>query len=202
MGITIIKSMLYRGVAEEWSNHYHLSGPDPADRAAFKTLVDLVVTQEKVCYTSTSNVVRVYAYNAADDPAHNVNSHATWSWDYTISPLAPVPGTLTLTASTEHGISGDQAYWIRWDSGRLNSKGKKIWLRKYMHQGCAINNTPDTLTSTTITNANAFGAFLEGSIGADARHIVGPDGLAASGHGVSTYVTTRTLKRRGKRPPS
>lgn len=202
IGISIIKRMDYRGQAEEWSNHYHLTGADPADQAAFKTLVDAIVLEEKKCYQSSSSVVRVYAYNAADDPAHNPNSHATWSWDYTVSPLTIVPGTLSISSSTEHGMSGDQSYWVRWDSGRMNSKGKKIWLRKYFHSGGVLNFPVDQLTTNTVTAGNTFGAFMEGATIVGGRKLCGPDGLTTSGHGTSAYVTTRTLKRRGKRPPS
>lgn len=187
--------MTYRGVAgERWSSTYNLTGSTPADSAAWRTLFDLLVTQEKVCYSGTTSVVAGYGYNIV--PV--TGTSAIWSVDLTQSPNTPVAGTLSGTSGV--AMAGDQASWIRWGLDRLNTKGKRIYLRKYMHGGFVGASGGDTLSANTVTALNALGAKLRDGSFVDARVITDRTGAALLGHGVSSFVTTRTLKRRGKRP--
>jgi hypothetical protein len=197
VGLTIIKSMTYRGVAgEEWSNTYHFSGGIPSDATAWKTLADALIAQEKTLYVADSVVVRAYGYDSDSDTAT-----AVWSYDY-LAAAATVPGTCATTGS--HVAAGDQAAWIRWPTGRLNSKGKPIYLRKYYHHVPVTNNTAtgsDDVGDPWDTTAAAFGTKMRDGSFADSRVITArghSDTPASSQH--SVWVTTRTLKRRGKRP--
>src|SRR5436190_17520004 len=89
-GLTIIKRFTYRGQPEEWSNHYQLSGSTPADSAAWRTLFDALVTQEKNIYSSNTVVVGGYGY----DRTPQKGDHALWSVDLTVAPNTPVPGLM------------------------------------------------------------------------------------------------------------
>jgi hypothetical protein len=195
--LTIIKRMQYRGDAmEEWSNSYALTGTTPADSGAWRTLFDTIVAQEKTLYRNTSNVVAGYGYDGI--PASG--DHAIWSVDLTVSPNTPVPGTLA--GMSGNVMAGDQATWIRWGLDRFNSKGKRVYLRKYYHQGYTDATTGDGLPSAYVTALNAYGAKLWDGTSFGGRRICDKDGNTPIGHAVSSYVTTRTLKRRGKRPPT
>lgn len=196
VGLTVIKKFSYRGNAnEEWSNDYHLDGAIPADAAAWRTLFDALVVQEKPCYLSNVSVVAGYGYDS-DDP----NAHAVWSVDLTTSPNTPVAGTGTFTAGT--ASPGDAAVWVRWKTSRTNTKGKPIYLRKYFHG--AVNQgsgNQDLVIAGQVTALNALGAKLSDGTFLDGRKIRSRSHAETIiNHGASTYVTTRTLKRRGKRP--
>lgn len=195
-GLTIIKSFTYRGNAEEYSNHYVLRGTAPADSAAWATVATAVIAEEKKVYPSTCSVVRVYGY--ADDQE---DTAASYSLDYTISPSAPVPGTLSQTGTVP--APGDAAAWVRWRTSRTNSKGKPIYLRKYFHPVLLDAAGGDGVKAAQKTALLAFGAKLsDGTLsGGYTVTAAGSDDTITS-VGASTYATTRTLRRRGKRPPA
>lgn len=196
-GLTIIKRFPYRGNAmEEYSNHYWLTGTTPADATAWRTLFDALVTQEKTCYHGSMSVVRGYGYSDV-----STDATAVWSVDLTVSPNTPVTGTLV--AGTNNYAPGDAAVWCRWGLARMNSKGKRIFLRKYFHPAlCQISPNQDLVASPQSTALLAFATKLDDGSFAAGRKITDTHGSAIVNHGASTYVTTRTLKRRGKRPPS
>lgn len=197
-GIVIIKSFAYRGeAAEKWSNKYYYLGADPADATAWRTFFDQIVAEEKKLYKSNVTVVGGYGYDSDSDAAT-----AVWSVDLTVSPNTPVPGTYA--PATVQALSGDTANWIRWGTSRFNTKGKRIYLRKYFHPGYADSpSQPDVTDGEWATAAAAYAAkWHDGtSFGGRTISAAGHDDTIV-GHGVSSYVTTRTLKRRGKRPGS
>lgn len=194
--LTVIKRFPYRGVNEDWSNTYMLSGSTPADTTAWKALFDALVLQEKTLYTGSVSVVKGYGYNKVPGPGDS----AVWSVDMTVAPNSPVVGTLS---ASSRPMSGDQAAWVRWGLDRFNSKGKRIYLRKYFHGGCmAPAGTADALDAGFIAALSAFGTKLRDGTFTGSRVITDKLGTAVIGSGASSYTTTRTLKRRGKRPPT
>jgi hypothetical protein len=192
-GLTIIKRFPYRGdTTEEFSNQYWFTGGAPADGAAWLALANAVIAQEKTCYPGTTTVVAAYGYDSDVDGAHAV---------YTLDlHAAPVAGTLSYGTGTR--APGDAAVWVRWKTSRLNTKGKAIYLRKYFHPATVLGDSgPDTVTTAQVTALNAFGTkCYDGSLS-------GTRTITARGHtdtilsrSSSANATTRTLKRRGKRP--
>jgi hypothetical protein len=207
-GLTVVKRFTYRGDAsEEFSNTYWLTGDIPADATEWRALFDAMVTQEKTCYNNGVNVIRGYGY--ADNTGHRSGDTGTvaasvWTVDLTVSPETPVAGTITLGAG-ESVAPGDAAAWARWKTSRLTDPGgKPIYLRKYFH-GINMQAAPnqDQIKATQKTNLAAFAEKLRDGTFIDARTVTAAgstDTITATG--ASTYVTTRTLKRRGKRPGS
>jgi hypothetical protein len=195
IGLTVIKKFQYRGNDEEWSNHYHLEGAIPADAAAWRTLFDALVAQEKNLYPSGTSVVAGYGYD--DDAA---NAHAVWSVDLEVAPNSPVAGSMATTGG--HEAQGDGAVWIRWKLDRENSRGKSIYLRKYYHGAIITDGSFDAVLPAQGTALASFGTALEnGTVpGVGKIRDAGGGAIVSTGH--STWVTTRTLKRRGKRPPT
>ena len=196
--LTVIKRFTYRGNPnEEYSNTYALSGTTPADSGAWRTLFDALVTAEKTVYPPAVSVVRGYGY----DSIPSAGDSAIWSVDLTVTPNSPVAGTLVV--GTAPVTPGDDAVWVRWGLDRFNSKGKRVYLRKYFHPGMLNSTTGgDALHSTQKNALTAFGDKLRDGTFAGSRVITDRLGTAVVGTGVSAYATTRTLKRRGKRPPT
>ena len=194
--ITIIKAFPYRlNTAEEWSNSYALTGSTPADSTAWRTLFDALVAEEKKLYVANTNVIAGYGYNKI--PVKG--DHAIWHVDLRVSPNTPVAGSASIVSGNE--LHGDEAAWVRWGLDRFSSSGKRVYLRKYYHDGVGGPGN-SVLTASYTTALNAFGAKMEDGSFAGGRKICDKDGNVPIGHAVSSYPTTRTLKRRGKRPPT
>lgn len=199
VGITLIKQHAYRGDAsEEYSNQYWLSGAIPADSAAWKALADALAAQEKTVYPAATKIVRAYGYDS-DVPG----DPAVWSWDYLALSTA-ITGTLNVAGGTQ--TPGDCAVWVRWKTSKLNTKGKSIYLRKYFHPAFSVGTAgagADQIWPAQLTALNALGLKLYDGTFLGARHLraqAWDEPIVA--HVGSAYITTRTLKRRGKRPGS
>jgi len=194
-GITSVKRFTYRGNAEEFSNTYHFTGTPPSDFGAWRTLYDALVTAEKAVLTSSVSCIGGYGYDDDSPDAHSV-----WSVDLTQAPNTPVPGIGNFDPST--GAPGDAAMWVRWKTSRKNTAGKWIYLRKYFH-GVRLAGASggDQIAPLQVTALTAFGAKMDDGTFAGGRRLRSRDhDETLQGHGVSTWVTTRTLKRRGRRP--
>lgn len=195
VGITLTKSFVYRGQSgEEWSNRYWFDGPDPQTYNQWLAVVDDLIAIEKHCYGAPSAVVFAYGHNDNTPGAASV-----FSVDYRVPPLAPIGGVLPITTC---GMAGDQAGLIEWKTDRRSSKGKPVYLRKYMHDGNLPALGGDLIAQNTLDAYNLFAtqcatAVLGGSV--YTLRSQAHSGAIVS-HGGSIYVTTRTLKRRGKRP--
>jgi hypothetical protein len=188
--MTIVKSFEYRGIYEEWSNQYHLSGVG-ADAAAHRAIADDLIALEIACYSERVTVRRVLVYADSDAPS-------IYTYD-----LASFAGVVTGELDSTSGVTqaGDAAGWVRWDTGKTSSTGKKVYLRKYFHDPHASSDaTPDTLSASWVTQYQGFGdsmlADFSGTV-----HMVDPEGDDPPGPALAgPYITTRTLKRRGRRP--
>lgn len=192
-GVTMIWSFQYRGNVEEWSQQYHFTGDVPSDHAAWIVVVDDLQNILKDCMTDRVTFERAYCYaNTDDDSVTSVDaSELTHGLVGTLAtsgvPMAP----------------GDAAVWMRWKTSRVNTHGHAIYLRKYFHSVILSGEADDAQDSVASTQAS----HLATSAGQIRDGLAGWPGLAGpSGDetflstGVSSFVTTRTLKRRGRRP--
>lgn len=194
--ITIVKRFTYRNAPEEFSNSYHFSGTVPSDAAGWKTLADAIITAERPTVIADIKFVRAYGYVAG-----TIASVA--QIDYTQAPNTLLSGTKTITAQI---APGDAAATVRWLTPDTNSRGKKIYLRKYFHgvevqagtsdAACDMVNPAQKALWLTFANKMIDGTLPGGFT------YCGPQGAVASAPAVAQFVTTRTLKRRGKRPPT
>lgn len=191
--VTLIKKFTYRANnSEEWSNRYYLTGAIPASSAAWKTLFDALIAQEKTVFRSTSVVVRAYGYDTDD-----ISPTSVASFDYAAAG-ATVAGTL---AGSGVAFAGDQAQLLEWKTDRLSTKGKPIYLRKYFHDGLVAVGGGDAVLAGYRTTVLALGTKLMDGSFLDARTLrsrTHSDTILATSSPL--YVTTRTLKRRGRRP--
>jgi hypothetical protein len=194
--LTIVKSFNYRGSSEEWSNTFFMDGDLPSSPASWKTLADAVIAEEVLVYTSRCTVVRAIGHQAGE-------SVAVWAYDYAAMG-GTTPGSFTPTTGTRLQ-AGDAAAWLRWSTDAKTSKGKPIYLRSYIHDvyAGASGGDDDLLDTAQKTALEEYGAdWIAGFVDGDGvtHHRAGPHGVVGLVAEASTYVTTRTLERRGKRP--
>ena len=186
----MIKEFPYRGATEEWSNQYHTLRA-AADPAGWRDLVDGLIAAEKTVYTSVTTVVRALCYDDTDDAA---------VYSYDLADFAGVvPGTLA-PGSALH-LPGDTASWVRWNTGDVSSTGKPVYLRKYFHDVLSTGSPNfDVIYVNQRTALQDFGDLLLDVLTGDFE-LCSPSGTAPVGPAKnSTYATTRTLHRRGRRP--
>lgn len=190
--ITIVKRFSYRGTDEEWSNSYHLDGVTPTTDAEWKTLADAIIASEKTCVGSHVTYVRAYGYEAG-------NEHSVSTVDY-----VALGGTLVVgTGSGNTGNSknaGDVAACLRAKRATKSVKGKPVYARKYFHGVAHATATPDAVGPDYKPAIVAHGAkMLDGTLPGGMKWVA-PQGEALSNPQCNPFMTTRTLKRRGKRP--
>jgi hypothetical protein len=189
-----VKKFTYRNADEEFSNKWHLSAV-PTTQDEMDAFTTAWANLEKAIYASNVSIVRAYAYANDDNPASFVRD--------LVPGALTVPGTYNPATNGDEILPGDAAATVRWYTGRTSTRGKKIYLRKYFHGVYrGFDAEPDKVATNQVTAYGTFATALEGSVGAISAHIVGPDGVAPLNHRVDPYITTRTLKRRGRRPPT
>lgn len=181
------KSFTYRGAAEEYANIYHLSGTQPADQAAWQSLADAVKDLERPILPGTVTFTTWLGYNDGSDTADYTGAHTgTLTGSWTVGTSIPAPG--------------DCAVWVRWSTGDRSSQGKPIFLRKYFHPAYIAAAGGDTAPATWRTAAATYGAAMTAGGLAGTLKICRPNGHLGVTALACTNVTTRTLKRRGRRP--
>jgi hypothetical protein len=194
-GVTMVQRMTYRGDnTEEWSNNYHFRDAPPSTSADWDTLVNALAQIVKPVIPNTIEIVRAYGYN--DDSDKPVSVYAK-DW---LTEGAPIAGTFA-PGVNDHHMSGDQAYYATWQLDSRNARGKWIYLRKYLHGGIVAPTNPDipdnAYRGAVDTYARALGTPAGGFHGGLRSRKTSAPILWT---GTSDYITTRTLKRRGKRP--
>lgn len=191
--ITIVKAFTYKGKYEEFSNSYHFTGTKPTDAAGWKTLADAIITAEKPSVPPTVTFVRAYGYAAG-------NNHSEAQIDYTVSPLTPAAGTLVTGGVIPY--PGDVVVWVRWPTGQLNARGRKVYLRKYFHGILPNGSTPEGVSTAQKTALATFAAkLIDGTLPGTFVYSDNA-GHAGTSPSVDAFATVRTLKRRGKRNPT
>lgn len=187
--VILVKQNPYRGKPEEWSNGYYLSGPAPSTPAAWDALLNACKDAERPANSSATSYVHAYGYL---DPEGHADRGLLWDGN-----LAANQGSMpSLSGATT--MAGDQAACIRFRVGQ-NVKGRPRYLFKYIH---FLTDTPgDALNPDRISRLQAaFEKFRDGTLSGTYK-LGAPDGTLAGSPEVIPWKTTRTLKRRGKRPP-
>jgi hypothetical protein len=189
--MTIVKRFTYRGNNdEEFSNTYHFTGAPPVTDPEWDTVASSVIASEQPVFDGSVTFVRAIGHNSSDPGAIAVYDH-----DYT-SPGPPPAGTFV--GAGGHPGAGDQAAVVEWLTNLKSVRGKPVYLRKFLHRPYITSADPDTLEPDYAVALTAYGNAYVGAGGFGG--LTNPEKTAAVvSSKVLPSVTTRTLKKRGKR---
>lgn len=195
--ITIVKDFDYRGAKEEYSNTYHFTNDAPTTQGRWQAFADAIILAEKAIHLVDVRIIRAVGHKAGVKPRDFFHDYLALG--------ASVAGTLALQAANVIA-PGDVAGWVRWPTDQFTSRGKPIYLRSYYHHVAHGNlNSTDDIMSTTMktafeTYATAWNTGFSDGTTTHARS--GPNGaVGLTPVLASSFVTTRTLERRGRRRP-
>jgi hypothetical protein len=190
-GIVAVMTMTYRDAPEEWSQKYHFQGDAPSDPAGWRSLCDDFVALLAPALASRVTILRFQCYEDTDD---------TSVYTYNLAAFAgTVAGTYTLVADCQGYAQGDDAALVRWNTGRVSSRGKPVYLFKYFHSPAQSSGDVDKPSDSYKARLATFAAAVE-AVSGDWPGIADKTGTAPVGQLAESYLTTRTLKRRGRRP--
>lgn len=191
MRVVSIKQFAYRGVPEQWSNSYHFDGTPPATDAAWNTALNALATKERAFLPASVTALRMVAYLSH-------GTHIEYAWgdataSFGLGTMAAISGGIQLP--------GDTAFTVRARViGRWTPKGKPVYLRKFVHAPFSTVTPADTLATAQSTACKTALDALVAGTGMTLGRWVHPDGGTLAPVEVSPLITTRTLKRRSKRP--
>ncbi len=156
-GVSVTKSTTWRGIEEEFSNVYHF---DLAVDVTSKQIADEVVTAEKALMGTNVTFKNVKVWGPTDGT--KAQSVMLLQEDLTGNGLI-TPGAVTAKELTAV---------VQWDTGRKNTRGGRIFLRKYVHLGtlnavdesAAKGNTQ--LPAPSVTAIKAYGNKVKNPLSA------------------------------------
>lgn len=190
--LTVEKSFTYRGAREHWQNAYHFDQV-PADSTAWQALANMVVGLEIPMFPANVQFEKTYGHNPGTPPI------LVYENDIAPPGEGGAAGTFTPIA-TEHQVPGDDAVFIRYGTTQKSTRGKPIYLWNYYH-AVFYDATVDTFSARQKTAFDALGTAMVNGINVNGVTFrrAGPRGAVAQNHTTSPYITTRTLRARGRR---
>lgn len=124
-GVSITKDMRWHGALEKYDNTYYYNAPDGAPSpAVLEQIVTRIVGSEIPIHSTRVAFRTARIWSAGGTPLQNE--------------------TLLLQDLTDRGnqigapIFGEAAVLVKWETARVNIKGKKVYLRKFVRPGCLV----------------------------------------------------------------
>jgi hypothetical protein len=141
IGLSIVKSVLFRGVQQEFSNvyHYELLG---AVTGPWESLVDECKASEAGLHSTDVSFKRASVWSAGGTPAQNA-----MLFQKTLAGLG--------SAVNNTSMDRERAILARWPAG-VDSRGKPVYLRKWYHACGNVGGV--TMTAGHLQNTLAFSA--------------------------------------------
>lgn len=181
--LKIVKTFTFLGVPRTFSNRYHFAGGLPADDSHWHTLMDAVTAAEKAIYYSNVSITQAVGYAAGSEVPVSTKTYA-------------LTGTGSFGSASQ--APGDTAILLRYSTAARSSKNHPVFLYNYFHGACTNGLTQGDLpmaaqkTAVGTYGTSWISGFSDGSV---TYNRAGPNGAAATGSVVETYLTHRDLVR-------
>jgi hypothetical protein len=156
IAVAVNKHFLWRGSREDFTNVWHY---DTSVDTTAQELADAVVAKERTVYGRNVNFSKVQAWGPAD---------GTKAQNQML-----VQQVLTGTGEVNgfYDTAKELTAVLSWDTGRVNSRGGKIFLRKYMHIGNMTSGDEDSAKGNTAIPAQDRDRYA--TFGTDMKNLVG-----------------------------
>lgn len=151
VGVSITKSLSFRGAAQEFGNTYYYTTPLPVTQTVADGLVDAIVTKEKAIFSGSVSFLRGRCWTAGGTPSQNEML---------------VTKALSGTGSGAAAIAGqdrERAFLVRFRAG-VDSRGNPVYLRKWWHLNVGsmgATNLTNSALENTATLPTAIRTALE-----------------------------------------
>lgn len=180
--VLVRKTFTYRDVPRVWSNRYHFLGGTPVDAAHWHTLMDNITAAEKAALSPANEIIECVGYDAGSDV-----------------PVASKTYSLVGTAvSGSNYAPGEACALVRYATDVKTSKNHPVYLFNYYHgvtpfSAAEMDKLNAALSTALGTYANDWiSGFSDGSV---TYNRAGPNGAAAIGSLVETYMSHRDFRR-------
>lgn len=151
VGVSITKTVSFRGVAQEFGNTYYYQTPLPVIESVADGLIDAIVTKEKAIFSATVNFLYARCWTAGGTPSEN-NMLKQKQLSGTGSAAGPLSGQ-----------DRERAFLVRFRAG-VDTRGNPVYLRKWWHLNVgsmSAVNVPSTALENTATLPTAIRTALE-----------------------------------------
>lgn len=148
VGVSITKSVQFRGVQQEFSNVYYYWGDLPVIAAEANSLIDQLVTTEKKLHSSAVAFLFGRCWSAGGSRESN-------------NMIVQKPLSGFGNFATIANLDRERAYLVRWRAG-INSRGKPVYLRKWYHSCGAPSGV--TINDGILANTEQLSSASRGTI--------------------------------------
>jgi hypothetical protein len=156
VGVSIEKSMAFRGGVQPFANTYYYSGPvTETATVALTALVDDLKAKEQTQFGAHVSFVRGRCWKADGTQQQNI-----MIVDKVLSGVGAI--------ATHANMDRERAYLVRFRAG-VDSKGRPVYLRKWFHFGTSLffgvapsNNQLANLDQLTTTMRSDFSTWADG----------------------------------------
>lgn len=192
--VIIVKSAEWRNTQEEFSNGYYFNGTKPSNRSEAEAFFMALWNVEKEFSNQLITLAQGYYY---EDPTVD-KPHVTIGRDYRGENIQYGSGGIASSSGGQQ-TSLEQCGLMKARCGYMKN-GRVRYVNKYYHGVSAKQSDADAANwVASATLATKLAKFTDGTLPGGAK-LCRPDGLVCETPQVSPWITTRTLKRRGKRP--
>jgi hypothetical protein len=161
LGVAVTKGTSWRGIAEEFTNVYHY---DTSTEVTSEQVLNGIVNAERQVFGSNVSYLRGQVYGPADGTI--LQNQMLLQKDLT---GVGAVDTGSITAKELTAV-------VSWDTGRVNTRGGRIYLRKYLHIGRIAITDEDQAKGNGPLTQNVRD-MLE-SYGNAAKNVVGVSGAS------------------------
>jgi hypothetical protein len=155
VGVAVTKRTTWRGIEEEFSNVYHY---DTALDATSQEVADAVVAAERTIFANNVFFLNVKVWGPTDGTA--------------LQSQMLLQQTLTGSGNAARGsdTAKELTAVVEWDTGRKNTRGGRIFLRKYLHLGSLTEPGEDqakgntALVAATVTRLTTYANAVKNAL--------------------------------------
>lgn len=153
VGVSITKSLSFRGVAQEFGNTYYYETPLPVIESVASSLIDNIVTKEKAIFSSSVSFLFGRCWSAGGTKQEN-----NMLSQKALSGVGAGPSPIS-------GQDRERAFLVRFRAG-VDTRGNPVYLRKWWHLNVGsfgANNLTNSMLENTAQLTTAMRTAIEAS---------------------------------------